>query len=97
MLRSKFPRPWQPHVSDSRILNPAVHGSEREFSLSEEIEEIEEAESDAHPPAVSQSAVAASSDFAKEFDLETTSALTAQTAGKSARRYTAWIQRLIRH
>jgi hypothetical protein len=94
MLRSKFPRPWQPHVSDSQILNPAVHGSEREFSLSEE---IEEAEADAHPPAVSQSAVAASSDFAKEFDLETTSAVTAQTAGKSARRYTAWIQKLIRH
>lgn len=42
MLRSKFHRPWQPHVSDGQLLNPSAPSRASETTFSEVIEEAEE-------------------------------------------------------
>jgi len=42
MLRSKFHRPWQPHVSGGQLYNPSAHSTESEVSFSDAIGEVEE-------------------------------------------------------
>jgi len=42
MLRSKFHRPWQPHVSDGQLLNPSAQSQVSETTFSDAIEEAEE-------------------------------------------------------
>lgn len=44
MLRSKFHRPWQPHVRDEGIFNPFAHTTEPEASLAEheDLKELDE-------------------------------------------------------
>jgi len=42
MLRSKFHRPWQPHVSGGQLYNPSAHSTETEVSFSDAIGEVEE-------------------------------------------------------
>lgn len=93
MLRSKFHRPWQPHVSDSQPFNPSAHTTESATSFSEQIEELEE---QGQTPAESQNAAAAASSGAVE-DVKSSSSVAPETPRGRSRWYANLVDRFSRH